>query len=197
MNTSPAKTILALAKDAALIFIYTFIMGLLAMFVTMVKSFGLQVLLYILVLAFFMMIIILFTRTTGEKQYKNLINGNIRRSHGVEEDIKKYCRPHEEYKLYKGFLIAVIAFLPLFILLVLSLFIDANAIQLLIKLGYSIFFAPLSIFGPNTSVFFTLVPCALCVGCSGFGYWFGAKRIMHQQDKLQKTHELIYGKEEK
>ena len=189
------KLIVNLFKEGIVIFIYAVVMGVLAILGAMVKSQSLLVLIYIAVVLFFMFFVILFTKSSGEKQYKNLLTGNIRRSKGVGEDTQKYCKPHEEYRAYKGFLIGAAVFLPLYLLLIINAATDKLAPEVIIKFLYAVCYFPLLSFKTGISVNFTLPLSFLYIATAGFGYILGGKKIMLQQEKLQRTHDLIYGKD--
>lgn len=189
------KFIANLFKEGVILFIYGIIMGVLAILGSMVKSRTLLVLIYIAIVLFYMFFIILFTKSSGEKQYKNLLTGNIRRSKGVTEDVLKYCKPHEEYRAYKGLLIGVAVFLPMYLLLIIHAATDKLAVEAILKVLYSICYMPLLSFKEGISAYFMLPLSLLYIAAAGFGYIFGGKKIMLQQEKLQKTHDLIYGKD--
>ena len=82
-------------------------------------------------------------------------------------------------------------------MLLLYLPLQKVGLELAIKIIYSITFAPLTIFGSGVSVYLTAVLSVLYICAAGFGYYIGARRIMAQHEKIQKTHEMIYGKTEK
>lgn len=184
-------------KEGFVIFVYIIIMGVIAIIAAVIKSLALRAAAYIATVLFFIFFVVIFAKNSGEKQYKNLLTGNIRRSKGVGEEIDKYCKPYEEYRVYKGFLIGTSVFLPMYLLILLNLIIKSGGIQIALKLIYAISYMPLIIFKENISIYFMVLLSVLYIAAAGFGYFLGAKKIMLQQEKLQKTHDLIYGKDKK
>ena len=189
------KIFLNLLKESIVLFVYMLILGVLSAFCLSINSEFTKVFLFVVIILFFVLMCILLTKSFGEKEYKNLVTGNIRRNKANAEDIKKYCKPETEYRFYKGLLLGVIISSITYILLIARLFVaDTSSIDGIIRLVNIIYSSPLSLFGVDTSVYYLILFTLINIASCGFGYYIGAKKIMLQQDKLQKTHEEIYGK---
>ena len=189
------KVVSALLKESIIIIVYTVLESLISLMILMINSLAAKVFLLILNVAFFAFMCIIFSKSLGEKQYKAKMTADIRRSKGNIVDIKKYCKPENEYRFINGLLLGMLASIFLYILLIIRFLIKSKTgIDAVIKLLYFIYGAFLTLTDKSLSVYYLLLFSLITVGVCAFGYYLGAKKIMLQQDKLQKTHEEIYGK---
>jgi Ca2+/Na+ antiporter len=189
------KIFFILFKESILPFIYMLILGFLSAMIITMDSLVAKILLLILVIAFFVFMCILISKGFGEKQYKALITSNIRRNKNNKEDIDKYCKPENEYKFYNGILFGITISLIMYVLLIIRIFAGARVgLEAAIKLISLIYSSVLTLFGATTSVFYLFPMSLITILSCTFGYYIGVKKIMRQQEKLQKTHDEIYGK---
>lgn len=191
------KLVLILLKECLLLFFYMIIMDTLTAAVLMIDSFYLKLFLMILILAFYLFMIIIFTKSFGEKQYKAKILGDLRRSKNNQEDIDRYCKPETEYNKFNGLFQGLVFTSILYLMLLIKIiFIGYNSVyDGVIKIIYFIYSGIISLFTDKFSVYYLLLFTLLQIGACVFGYFMGAKKIMLQQEKLEKTHEEIYGKQ--
>ena len=184
-----------LLKESVLIIVYSLLEGLISLMILMINSVAAKVFLLILNVAFFAFMCIIFSKSLGEKQYKAKMTADIRRGKGNAEDIIKYCRPENEYRFINGILLGLFSSIFLYILLIIRLFLKTKTgIDAAIKLLYFIYGSFLTLTDNPLSVYYLLLFSLITVAACAFGYFMGAKKIMLQQVKLQKTHEEIYGK---
>jgi hypothetical protein len=189
------KIFLSLLKESVILFIYMLLMGIISALIISINSIVGQIALFVVVILFFAFMCILLCKSLGETQYKNLVTGNIRRKKGNVDDVTKYCKPESEYRLYKGFLLGIIISSLTYILLIIRLFVGKSTnFDAAIRIVNLMYASLLSIFGTTTSVYYLALFTIINIAACGFGYYLGAKKIMLQQEKLQKTHEEIYGK---
>lgn len=187
-------------KNAAIYYVYLILTMITAFAISAIKDLlWLKIILCILNMGLFCFIMFVMSAKTGEEAFKLKHTNDIKRRVIMETGDYYEFDTVKEYGRFKGVYIGLYASFPLFVMIFVQIILDicrveSSAISLVVGFTYGTFFFPLRMINNTVSVYFSLYGAVIILLIAGLGYYFGARKIRLQTDKIKRTNEQIYGK---
>lgn len=189
-------------KNAAIYYVYLILTMITAFAIVAIPEYllWLKIILSILNMGLFGFIMFVMSMKTGEEAYKLKHTNDIKRRVIMETGDYYEFNTVKEYSKFKGLYIGLYAIAPLILMLFIELIlvlcnVKETVMTLIVGFTYGTFFFPLRMINQNISVFWSLYGAVIIVALSSLGYYFGARKIIRQTEKIKKTNEQIYGKQ--
>ncbi len=187
------KGISNLLKTGAMLFIFELIISFFSIIVIGLDKESQMiwaVLLTVMFLATVFVFIWLLSASAAYKDFNTKRNNDLRLKNG--EDVPAYKRL-QEYRWFNGYVIGLIAVLPLLIFIIIGGILPlnesgGNAMTVAANLVYAVFFLPLHLIMDAPSNWLMLYAVVLFPLVSGFGYQWKGYKMQIQYLKL--THQL-------
>ena len=189
-------------KRAILPWVYLVFMMVMTLSVHAIESAALKYVLISATLLLYLFIVGSISYKDGEKALKVRIKNDIERRNIVETGEDRHLDLVEEYKFYKGFLIALVTSFPLLVLLILhTIFIPTSngmttTFGTIANVLYSIIFNFFRVSNNSLTVYttyWTLLYVPAMMLAVGIPYILGAKSVERQQEQIKDIHKQIYG----
>lgn len=189
-------------KRAILPWVYLVFMMVMTLSVHAIESAVLKYVLISATLLLYLFIVGSISYKDGEKALKVRIKNDIERRNIVETGEDRHLDLVEEYKFYKGFLIALVTSFPLLVLLILhTIFIPTSngmttTFGTIANVLYSIIFNFFRVSNNSLTVYttyWTLLYVPAMMLAVGMPYILGAKSVERQQEQIKDIHKQIYG----
>ncbi|MBO5714165.1 MAG: hypothetical protein J6R83_01930 [Clostridia bacterium] len=187
-------------KKAILPWVYLALMTIMSLTVHAVESAVVKYFLMAVTLLLYLFIVALFAYKDGQEALKVRLSNDIERRTIIETGEDRPLNLKEEYKPYKGFVMALVASLPLIVLMVIHTLLipSSNGLSTgaskVANVLYSIVYNFFT--WKSTTVYtsyFTLLYIPIMMIAMGIPYILGAKLIEDQQSQIKDIHKQIYG----
>lgn len=196
------KTIWFYLKQAFVPLMYTAFDAAIALGILCIEGLpALKIILLLANYALFIFIIFSFFKSEGQKSVKVRIANDLERRRMIETGEDRPINAIEEYKPWKGFVMGVVASLPLIIILIVHTIMIAINFQstgagaigaIFYAMIYGFVMAVTTELTAYTYYVMTIYIVVLSLTV-GLGYMVGAKRLEHQQEMIKEKHRQIYG----
>lgn len=188
-------------KESIFIFFYEFMMSTIAFAIFTIETTWVKVSLSLLCIVFFLFIVFIYFGQEGQKALKKLHENDLKRKRIVETSEYIEIEQQKEYKVWKGFVIGLLVFIPMFIFLFIYAIIlicggTSTLISGISSIIYMLFSAPIMAFVSTfqgTICFSVLYGAILTSIASGVGYILGAKKIKLQYEKIAEKQRYLHG----
>ncbi len=184
-------------RRAATPFLLNLMFGLTMFAVAMISIVALKIILMVVLLGCTVVVDFVFMRSVGEKSYKIMLDNETKKKNAAVvldewgEQKKEKVATYKEYRVYKGFVFALIASLPAIVLMVVAGITKNGFVRLALWFvsGWSII--PIMAISMNASYYFGFIMVALITAVCGVGYIFGGNKERMRRFMLERRTQQI------
>ena len=193
-------------KKFLFLFVYIIMMDIVSFGAISIQTeLWVRVLLSILSIAMYLFVVIIFGYAEGKLAEKTLFSNDNNRRFIIETGKDMPLKEHEEFKVWKGFVMGASVCFPMILGLIVHLIVylctgTVTAVGGATSICYMLFYAPIfagylvsGTVVPWASYFIMLYGIVVMTLAFGISYIVGAAKMKKEDDKIREKQKIIYG----